>query len=939
MKKFSLFLLIISIFFSFISCQDESDGSKSFTVLKPVSDSLYGYEVSDVSLCITKAIKDSGENFTFSSTIGTSFNADNLGSGRYLIKSYAYDSLGTLIASTEDFKISTDRTDSFSYDLQLLWNETEKPEGKYCVIKFNTNGGSEIESLKVLSGEYVLQPADPSKRARIFDGWYSNSSLTKYFDFSEAVRCNLTLHAKWEMDPDAIQKFFYVSSTGSDSNGDGTQDNPYFSITRAVSEINGNADSELDYTIYISGTVTGNPSIGTLYANSLTIEGISGSDSDFIDGNNSGIALAFGSDISSDVTLKNLTVQNGAGRYGAGLRYLGSGLLTVKNCIIRDNSATGTEINADGSTSNSNGAGIVLQNGSLSLISTSVTGNYSQYNAGGIYFNGNTFSIDSASVISGNEAGYSGGGVSVTGGIFDMAGGTISSNKALKGGGIIVQSAGTLNISGGTVSQNEVYADSSTSYAGMGTGGGVLVNDGLFTMTGGLIDSNTSESNGAGVFINKGTVSMSGGTISNNSTVNGSGGGVYADQGIFIMSGGSISENISAAHGGGVFVDRRTNTDTATYEPGKFYMNGGIISSNTAGVSGEKSGGGVDVKGIFELSGGTISSNTAGYAAGVWNTDTGVFTMTGGCIEQNVSSGNGGGLGAQGITDLQGGDIQNNTAANRGGGIFAAANVNAGGTAVVAGGSSGANDIFLKSGVVLNFTGELTGTADSKAVIRCSQYYEGAQVFTETESGYIKLNYEKFHITESSEWSITEAGCLKRVIVLSASSTSNLTDPSVPYIIQGESGTNNSQIDIGNVTTSEDVTYYVTLDNVKRNAGSWASGLIIYNKNAGTTLTVHFTVKGENTIIGHNHSGIKLDGVSGANINVIWDTESGGSVTFGASYGSTPDYAVSNVTDSMTAASGCTFSGTADGSTYSNIDEFFSAAKTATSGSTFTLTK
>jgi hypothetical protein len=141
------------------------------------------------------------------------------------------------------------------------------------------------------------------------------------------------------------------------------------------------------------------------------------------------------------------------------------------------------------------------------------------------------------------------------------------------------------------------------------TGGGVFVDGGTFTMSGGEISGNTVSAShfacGGGVFVSwKGTFTMSGGEISGN-TVSGSfslGGGVYVYRnGTFTMSGGAISGN-TASDGGGVCV-----------RGGMFTMSSGEISSNTA-----FNGGGVYAGGTFTMSGGAISSNTASNGGGVY---------------------------------------------------------------------------------------------------------------------------------------------------------------------------------------------------------------------------------------------------------------------------------------------------------------------------------
>ncbi|WP_313232185.1 InlB B-repeat-containing protein [Tissierella praeacuta] len=68
---------------------------------------------------------------------------------------------------------------------------------KYTVI-FNTNGGSSINSKKVIAGEKVSRPSDPTKSNYKFVGWYEDSNLTKVFNFNTPITKDITLYTKWE---------------------------------------------------------------------------------------------------------------------------------------------------------------------------------------------------------------------------------------------------------------------------------------------------------------------------------------------------------------------------------------------------------------------------------------------------------------------------------------------------------------------------------------------------------------------------------------------------------------------------------------------------------------------------------------------------------------------------------------------------------------------
>ncbi|ULQ60757.1 hypothetical protein K7I13_05670 [Brucepastera parasyntrophica] len=121
--------------------------------------------------------------------------------------------------------------------------------------------------------------------------------------------------------------------------------------------------------------------------------------------------------------------------------------------------------------------------------------------------------------------------------------------------------AGILDAEGGSGSERRVlYMENAD----------VTLADNL-TLTGGYGGTLNNTKYGGGVHVNGGTFTMSGGTISDNLTGD-SGGGVYVTgSGSFIMSGGNIVSN-TAISGGAVYIT------TAS----EFEFSGGIITRNTA---------------------------------------------------------------------------------------------------------------------------------------------------------------------------------------------------------------------------------------------------------------------------------------------------------------------------------------------------------------------
>ena len=72
-------------------------------------------------------------------------------------------------------------------------------------VRFNSNGGSAVKSISVKKNGTVTEPTAPTKEGYEFAGWYTDSALTKAYDFSTAVTKTITLYAKWnevEKDPE-----------------------------------------------------------------------------------------------------------------------------------------------------------------------------------------------------------------------------------------------------------------------------------------------------------------------------------------------------------------------------------------------------------------------------------------------------------------------------------------------------------------------------------------------------------------------------------------------------------------------------------------------------------------------------------------------------------------------------------------------------------------
>ena len=73
----------------------------------------------------------------------------------------------------------------------------ETYEGPYTII-FDSNGGSEVDSVTVARGELIPEPEDPRKPGFLFRGWYNGTMKWNFESEFYGASKNMTLVAKWE---------------------------------------------------------------------------------------------------------------------------------------------------------------------------------------------------------------------------------------------------------------------------------------------------------------------------------------------------------------------------------------------------------------------------------------------------------------------------------------------------------------------------------------------------------------------------------------------------------------------------------------------------------------------------------------------------------------------------------------------------------------------
>lgn len=162
------------------------------------------------------------------------FTTRNIGNG-FVVKVTSEGTLNESIEFTKEYRLH-DTTDKWmsavpntagTYDVKITRAADgdinpfacEIPEGLVLTKKrssssgaatqtytaqFDTNGGSAVGKVKTDKNGKIERPADPTKEGYIFVGWYSDSKLTKPFDFSAELTANSTLYAKWKENNEII---------------------------------------------------------------------------------------------------------------------------------------------------------------------------------------------------------------------------------------------------------------------------------------------------------------------------------------------------------------------------------------------------------------------------------------------------------------------------------------------------------------------------------------------------------------------------------------------------------------------------------------------------------------------------------------------------------------------------------------------------------------
>ena len=569
-------------------------------------------------------------------------------------------------------------------------------------------GHSDVKTVPIVEGQAAVFDGVPigasvSAIGKAFVE-YGGAKVPTYTGKSDAILVKegdnqLTLYLK--------KSGFYVSSTGDDTNGDGTQQNPYATLGAAVTKIYALNDPTVDYTIIIDGTVTGDAggayaqskieddaSIGqAIPAKSITLSGAhsldaAGNPQDAMDrgllgaanGNSSGTVLVVNTAV--PVTITNLKITGG---YNSNDNGGGITVAQGSTVILSD----GAWLIGNKSYSNGRG-GAVHNEGALFVCGTAVIGNKAAATwatdssgqrilidgyaanyatSGGGIFNGRYNTTANAKCYLG-FSGYAADGVTPvkrewTGGLYYNGGqggaifnsigcyvrfdsGTMKWNStADRGGAIHNDGNGTVEMTGGQIIYNRSFEQGNyTSY-----GGGVCneKSSSKFIMSGGTINHNEAQNDkgyGGGVW-NCGYFYMYGSAVigdkNANSMPDGSSYGNKAQKG----GGFYNSVNDASSQHGRLYLGYKPGSDGTT--PVKERLYGGIFYNYSyyTGTDENTGGGAIGSVGTIKMDSGTIAWNYAKkYGGAIFHShnNTHSFELTGGTIRDNSADGLGGAI-------------------------------------------------------------------------------------------------------------------------------------------------------------------------------------------------------------------------------------------------------------------------------------------------------
>ena len=138
----------------------------------------------------------------------------------------------------------------FFQDKEQSHNDKKQEETlseEYITVSFDTDGGSNIDSVVIKIGETIKEPDIPKKDGYTFKGWYIEE---EEFSFSKPITEEITLKAKWEEKKEEKETPSTNTNSHNSPNKNSTNNN-----TSATSKINLNNNISVTEYHISSGTI------------------------------------------------------------------------------------------------------------------------------------------------------------------------------------------------------------------------------------------------------------------------------------------------------------------------------------------------------------------------------------------------------------------------------------------------------------------------------------------------------------------------------------------------------------------------------------------------------------------------------------------------------------------------------------------------------------
>ena len=678
-------------------------------------------------------------------------SAKRLESGTYLlsVKFYADEDKTILLNNWENYiaiQSGVMTTANIALDFNELYTITYDYDGGELAEGFETS--------KYSANSFFDLPV-AKKTGYLFLGWYEevggSLSSDKTSEITKGTIGNKSFVAKYQ------STSIYVSASGDDDTGDGSDANPVKSINGATTSIESFGTPDTEWVIYIDGILAVDTSqtipatVTADYAKSILITGKNGPDEsgepqDALDrgitattnGSTNGNVLIINTEV--PVTITSLKLMRGAAADGSALKItqgstvkLGDGVRIIKNHyssnaygVVRNEGTLfmyGDAVIGDASASD-----YATDSSSPSKVTDGTNANYAT-SGGGIYNGSNSVTSTVVAKLYLGYSGYDSDGITpvketLTGGIYKNGGGgiynsynsfvyfdsgTIAWNAKDNGAGIYNQNSGTVEMSGGSIINNKCESSSDVA------GGGLYnaMSSSKFIMSGGTINQNIVKC-----------------TNTASSSSHGYGGGVY-NAGYMFMYGSAVIGNKAASslatssdygnyarEGGGIYNDN----NSASSKVGKLYIGYEPSSDGTSPVKAELTGG------IYQNYADTLTSQTNGGGA---ISSANSVQIASGTIAYNATSRFGGAIYSSNSFEITGGTIRDNDASVSGGAIYLPSS-----KVLTLGGSfeipyiSGGNDIFLAgSSATYHASIQISDSLDGsfEAMLTPGFYAEGVQ--------------------------------------------------------------------------------------------------------------------------------------------------------------------------------------------------------------------